>query len=745
MSSLKRGLAAMILLCAAAPVHASGAWTTWVKPYTFTDILVHGNSIWATSLEGGLLQWDRGAGSFTSITREPGGLASNALTAIAHDRRGRLWVGTQDHGVARLSADGRRWDVVNQLDGIPLGAVTTLTSLGDTLWIGTEQGVSLWNGNEVIGTLPDGINPSPFESDHVTGVVQHGDTVWVATLAGIYRSRISTALTTWVTVGDSLPDTQVDALASDGRSVLALCAGSVYVLNGRAWQRTSSLGIVHHLIEHDGVVIATADLGIFRWGGSNWLHASDTLRPARDNSNQVIPATVWVAAVDPLHAGDISGIAAVNAGGLEVWNGSAFEPHPIDAPTGNNLQNVVIDGARVYVDTFEEGIGRWDGRQWRNWPPTDCHCDTAFKNPTFAFSLVADRQSRIWAGLWGTSIDRYDGSTDPPTVAHFFTGGGDTVRRTFGWSTAIDSLTSSIWIGLDTYDRDQLPAIGMLEFDNAGNFRKLYQPGATAMHGGQVRAISADRRNELWLGYAGRGLQVFAVPSVPGDSLVERSPMSATATLDVFGIEAHGDSVWVMSTEGVQLYNAGNYLPIGPLLSYNGTPADRGAVHPMDVGPDGSVWVGSTAGVRAFHPGGGQEDFTLSNSPLASNEVRAIRVDKASGVVWIATSGGLNRYDPHYVAPPPPAQASIDASVYPNPARLSALGVSLKLSARVGSTYHGAIYDVNGRALHHFETRDGGLVWDGRDDHGGVVKPGVYFVRLEAGGRTATLRVALLH
>ena len=74
-----------------------------------------------------------------------------------------------------------------------------------------------------------------------------------------------------------------------------------------------------------------------------------------------------------------------------------------------------------------------------------------------------------------------------------------------------------------------------------------------------------------------------------------------------------------------------------------------------DVGPDGSVWVATSDGVRHFKRGGGFEDFKTTNSPLANNEVRAVCVDKVTGVVWFGTAAGINRYDPNYVAPTPPA------------------------------------------------------------------------------------------
>jgi probable HAF family extracellular repeat protein len=59
------------------------------------------------------------------------------------------------------------------------------------------------------------------------------------------------------------------------------------------------------------------------------------------------------------------------------------------------------------------------------------------------------------------------------------------------------------------------------------------------------------------------------------------------------------------------------------------------------------------------------------------------------------------------------------------------------------------IYDLSGRRLraladHTFAAGQGEVRWDGRDRHGAPVEPGLYWVRLEALGRTLTSRIAVL-
>ncbi len=203
-----------------------------------------------------------------------------------------------------------------------------------------------------------------------------------------------------------------------------------------------------------------------------------------------------------------------------------------------------------------------------------------------------------------------------------------------------------------------------------------------------------------------------------------------------------------MSTADLRSFSALTLRQIGAALPIVGSPAPLGACHPLDVGPDGTVWVGTDAGLHAYGRGGSVVEYNVSNSPLAGDVVRAIRVDPASGVVWVGTATGLSRFDPGYVAPPPPELPPLQVRIFPNPAMLSGAGLALRLEgvdpAYRDAVYRVAVYDAGGRRLHVGTVRDRGLFWDGGDSSGNLVRPGVYFVHVEVGGRARTLRVALL-
>ena len=747
--SIQLGFALLLAVASFPAAAAAGAWTTYLRAEIYSDLVARHDTVWCASLDGGLLRYVPAADRFESIAREPGRLASQTLTALEFDRSGRLWVGSSDRGVSRLSADGERWDLISELDGLPRGAIEVLRAVGDTMLIGTEHGVALWNGSEITGAVPEGVNPSPFASDAISGVVLRGDSLWVSTGKGLYVSGDST-FSSWALADSAFANIALLALAWDGSTLMTVAGGVplVFDAEGGTWIQRGGIGTVLALSDDRGVILASSSQGIFRWDGAGWVSTPDA-PPSSSCAVQNDPGCSGIVVTTTDETGRLWG---ANRAGLAEWVGAVRTLHEPDAPVGNNVQNIVLQGARVYIATYFEGVGRFDGTRWRNWFVAGCGsgCDTTFLSPAYAFSLLVDQQGRKWVGNWSSAMESFDDDVSPPQFTHYQP--SDSLgqeKHTFGWSADFDA-SGGRWFGMSTnYIADDPTPIGIEYYDPDGVYRANYRVQNTpTMPSDLVRALLVDRlRGRLWAGYQSKGVTVFKLPDATGGPLIlalnGAGALAAINTLDIFGIAAHRDSIWVMSTDDLRLFNAATLGQIGTVLPLVGSPAPRGACHPLDVGPDGTAWVGTDAGVRAYGRGGVVVEYTVLNSPLAGDEVRAVRVDPVSGVVWIGTATGLSRFDPAYVPPAPPELSTLEVRAYPNPVWLTGAGLTLRLAGNA-TAYHGAVYDASGRKLHGFDGQNGQVFWDGRDASGRFVHPGVYFVRVEASGHARTLRVALL-
>jgi len=412
----------------------------------------------------------------------------------------------------------------------------------------------------------------------------------------------------------------------------------------------------------------------------------------------------------------------------------------------------------VYVNTLSEGVGRFDGASWKYWFPGGVmRSDTTFRDPRFVFALIADRAGRKWFGQWAPLrssfpcepdtglIEVLDDSGSPPDFTHILGSDGlEPSRHSFARSATLDSAYG-VWFGFGSPcpEDPAFTPIAIDHYDSSGAFVANHRPANTTppMSGSEVRALTVDSNGGIWVGYKGQGIDWFQGP-VHGQTWSGPTPalVPNTGTYDVRGLAAYGDSVWVYTTSELRRYDRDNKSTVATYVVPAGP--SESATRPIDVAADGTVWLGSLNGVRVYYPDRNAETFTSSNSPLADDEVRAIRVDRATGVVWIATARGLSAFDPGY-APPVPTVPRVEVHTYPNPAKLSGLGVRLRIAGNV-DRFTGEVLDVTGRVLRRFESGSGEVFWDGRDDSGQIVRPGLYFVRVNVAGRDGVTRFILL-
>ncbi|HUK61975.1 MAG TPA: two-component regulator propeller domain-containing protein, partial [Dongiaceae bacterium] len=463
--------------------HATGAWTTYIHMVTTNDILALPDTVWLASGEAGLLRYLRSSDTFESITREPGGLASNSVTALAFDRSGRLWAGTAGKGVSRLAATGGTWDLVNAFDGLPSDSVNVLRADGDTIWIGTTRGIALWNGTQVAGSVPDLGTPSPFRHDGITGIVVDGDSLFVATLNGLYLARLSESLANWTDESAGIATSEIDGLAIWHRQPFALAGGLVYAWNGGGWTATTVSGAVDKLRDDFGTLLAVSPNGLFQWDGLQW-----NAIPAAWGSGS--GATVTEMAADP------SGqVFETHAQALLEHQGAAWVTHHPEGPVDNDVQNVLHDGTRLWAATFSGGVSMLDAAGWHTWHAGCCGPgqDTSFVDPSFAFTLQRGAAGDVWISTWGRSMERIDPTTTPFTFEHVYQAFGlapsDTnSAHTWGWSSAVDPW-GYVLVGGDTPDRGGLEPMGVDVYAPDGTRAITWKTTNAGLRSNQVRAL----------------------------------------------------------------------------------------------------------------------------------------------------------------------------------------------------------------------------------------------------------------
>ena len=135
-------------------------------------------------------------------------------------------------------------------------------------------------------------------------------------------------------------------------------------------------------------------------------------------------------------------------------------------------------------------------------------------------------------------------------------------------------------------------------------------------------------------------------------------------------------------------------------------------------------WLGTeTSGVYLMSENGQQtiQQFTVSNSPLLSNDILSIAINPITGEVFFGTGQGIVSYQ---------SDASEAGSTfgevyaYPNPVRQNYTGV-ITITGLVANTQV-KITDLNGNLVCQTISNGSIAIWDGKDAHGRKVNTGVY-------------------
>jgi ligand-binding sensor domain-containing protein/tRNA A-37 threonylcarbamoyl transferase component Bud32 len=358
-------------------------------------------TIWAAEGETGLLRFDPRAGSWQHV---PIGTDNQSIYAIA--QIGASLYASGGRFVARSDDSGVTWTPIASSDdnlGDYVNAIAT--DPGGQLWVGSEEGVSIFTGGQwrrlrptgelpmnSVGSLaqaPDGklwaieeyggtagivdpaslaIEPITLPDARIQAVAFSGDTIWLGTSAGIVRQRGGAQLR--ITTADGLPSDNIRSLLAVDTTLWIGTANGLAIYDLAAEKVVGAVpdfagGIITALFHApDGAVWAgsikendAGKLALGRYDGKAWQAWKPGDQPLPENSSGVVNISadsqgrVWV---------------AVWNGGIYTWDGTAWRSWSEgDGAPGGNIQALVpLDGA-LWMGGHASGLFRWNKDGWR--------------------------------------------------------------------------------------------------------------------------------------------------------------------------------------------------------------------------------------------------------------------------------------------------------------------------------------------------------------------------------------------
>ena len=278
--------------------------------------------------------------------------------------------------------------------------------------------------------------------------------------------------------------------------------------------------------------------------------------------------------------------------------------------------------------------------------------------------------------------------------------------------------------------------------------------------------IITDRNNSIWIGTRGDGVIAFNQNGERIKSLTALPTEGSLPNLRVISLASDSDNrIWIGTISGLVVFSNASgvfdadVVDAQPVIFEEDGIAKKllGDQYISAIAVDGAnnKWFGtSDGGVTYTNPNGQTTIATFSkeNSPLPSDRITKISVDKEFGKVFFATDKGIVAYNSNVA---PFGETLGEVYAYPNPVRKfhNTVTIDGRNDTNLPKGTNVKILDIAGNLVYETnviegqELQGGKVIWDKKNLAGNNVASGIYIVLLanEDASETSSTKIAIIN
>lgn len=461
--------------------------------------------------------------------------------------------------------------------------------------------------------------------------------------------------------------------------------------------------------------------------------------------------------------------------------GDFKEIHP-DGPLSNSPFSISVKDANLWVvyggystsyspSNGKYGVSHFNANNWVNIPYSNFNVKNLV-NVTFDIN----NSNKVYISSYAAS--------SPTDITN--TGGMlimENDEMTDFWNYSNSGLENLVYTANPNYISTR---IGGSAFDSQGNLwianswvnepiKKYSSNGvwssfdmtSIASYGGYgLNELIVDSFNNVWIGSRQDGVLVFNESSNNKTALTTDSYLGALPSLNVRTIQMDASNrLWIGTYGGlVVLYNAINVFSSSSVIAESVIILEDNVAQKLlgdavinSIAIDGAdnKWFGTdSGGVLQTNPDGSTtlQTFNTDNSPLPSDKILKIAVDKNSGKVYFATDKGIVAYNSNVATY---GDELPEVYAYPNPSTKnnSLITIDGRNGAHLPNKTNVKILDTAGNLVYETNVKEGEelyggkVVWDKTNLAGKKVASGVYIVLLTSNesSETAITKIAIIN
>lgn len=739
---------------------AIGGWNAHMPFMNGLEVISAEDKIYCAA-RSGIFYLDKQDNSLNTITRVQG-LSEVGIVAMAYDlRRNNVIVG-YDNSNIDIIQDRHIINVrdIKEKEIIGKKGINSITVLNDSAYINCGFGSVIYDlkKNEIRDTYflgENGTNLAIYEVAILNG------RIYAATDSGILEANVSDPnlanFQRWERhgVNKNYPGGYATNVVAFNNKLYAMIQYKVYEYDGNTW----SIPINIYQPDARKLKVSNNKLLVMTFYSSiSYNTELNTVDVFMDSDYGISSAgydsddELWI-------ADELNGLEKINEGIIESYY---YPSSPFDLPA----RRLSIDENKVIVAPGSVGDNY---------------------NNRYNFSGFYRLNNYLW--------ENYN---------HFNTGALDTVRDVI--VTAIDPVTKSEYIGTfgkGVYEFKEGVVINVFNQYNSTLQEALGNPGQCRISGMAFdsknnlwvsnywaeKPISVKRKNGQWQSFSFPG--IFDEYKYVSDLIVDRNdqkwvvvarrnailvfkeqangtisykklisgigngnlPSEATEVLAI--AEDLNGIIWVGTNKGlVTFYNSSSILEPGADIDAQPVKVVDGefvqdllgneTITVIKVDGANRKWIGTRNGVWLFSPDGTKqiEYFNETNSPLLSNKINDIAINKATGEVYFATDKGIISY--RGTATEGREVNADHITVFPNPVRENYEGL-IAINGLVRNA-NVKITDIAGNIVYQAIANGGQAVWNGKNFQGEKVSSGIYmaFCTDDEGNETIIKKIAFI-
>ncbi len=604
------------------------------------------------------------------------GLPQSQVNAIVQDDLGYLWIGTQGGGIARF--DGISFTVWTEKNGLGSNYTHALKFQGNTLLVGTNQGLSIRDKNTF----------KKYKAPRVYDIEIVNDQILLATRKGIYKLNPSTDSVEKIDCNSVLNSTQINDILFDGKTYWIASQRGLWRTNRLAadakFQKVFNSDFKSLVGYKNQVLAASFADGIFSFQ-SNKPGFQEVSEVRQINSIDLVNEDeLWIntrnAGIKRVNLTDnLAEKSITKRNGLSVYSvRTAFKDRQDNVWIGssggglfkyekNNFKHYTKDNGlianRIYalhhvdetlwISTAESGLTKIDSTGIQQEKKTSKYLNKKVK------TITNDKEGRIWAGTEGKGIYIYQKKIRDSIVYNSLLPDEETfeilkvedvyeaiITTDIGlpsdWISNIKIYGSQVWIA--TY------ADGIARFQYDHEQKKIYNLKTFGTENGikdvGIRDLARDETGRIWYATS-KGHVGF----IKNDVVTHLTPEKVTGSEVTIGtIRFHNYDMYLGTFgKGIWVSTLSKDLKFTQLQGKKELYSDN--IYQLIFDDNGDLWAGSERGV---------DQITLDKKNEIQNVIHYGRNDGFLGIetchnattkdtkgnLWFGTIDGLTKYAP---------------------------------------------------------------------------------------------------